>query len=186
MGFEYGINRLLGLQGSNFAVFDMDVKDDRIVYTIKHREPAQFICKSCGAHHDSYHDKQWVDLEDLPLGPRKVIWRVERMRILCHCQMGYRVELMDFKSHRHQLTQRYVDYIEYTLCTKMLTVADTARLFNCTSSFYPVRGLVLTNSAGVKGWPLASRVLTMASRYSRGLMWRSLQDSMMENKVAAV
>jgi len=130
MGFEYGINRLLGLQGSNFAVFDMDVKDDRIVYTIKHREPAQFICKHCGARHESYHDKRWVDLEDLPMGFRRVIWRVERMRILCHCQMGYRVELMDFKSHRHQLTQRYVDYIEYTLCTKMLTVADTARLFN--------------------------------------------------------
>lgn len=52
------------------------------------------------------------------------------MRILCHCQMGYRVEEMSFKSQKHFLTQRYVDYIEYTLCTKMFTVADVSRLFN--------------------------------------------------------
>ena len=130
MSFNYGINRLLDLQETNFQVFDMDVKEDKITYTIKHKEPAQYICKHCGHAHDSYHDKEWVHLQDLPLGNRKVIWKVERMRILCHCQMGYRVEQMTFKSQKHFLTQRFVDYISYTLCTKMFTVADVSRLVN--------------------------------------------------------
>lgn len=130
MSFEYGINRLLDLQGTNFQVFDMEVKDETITYTIKHRSPIQYCCKHCGHSQDSYHDKKWITIEDLPLGNRKVIWKVERMRILCHCQMGYRVELLPFKSQKHFLTQRFVDYIEYTLCTKMFTVADVSRLFN--------------------------------------------------------
>jgi transposase len=130
MSFNYGINRLLDLQDTNFQVFDMDVKDDKITYTIRHRDPVTYNCKHCGAGHDSYHDKEWIHLHDLPLGNRKVIWKVERMRILCHCQMGYRVEQLPFKGQKHFLTQRYVDYIEYTLCTKMFTVADVSRLFN--------------------------------------------------------
>ena len=130
MSFNYGINRLLDLQETNFQVFDMDVKEDKITYTIKHKEPAQYICKHCAHAHDSYHDKEWIHLQDLPLGNRKVVWRIERMRILCHCQMGYRVEQMSFKSQKHFLTQRFVDYISYTLCTKMFTVADVSRLFN--------------------------------------------------------
>ncbi len=88
MSFNYGINRLLELQETNFQVFDMDVKEDKITYTIKHREPLQYICKHCHHVHDSYHDKDWIYIQDLPLGNRKVIWKVERMRILCHCQMG--------------------------------------------------------------------------------------------------
>ncbi len=44
--------------------------------------------------------------------------------------MGYRVEKISFKSQKHFLTQRFVDYISYTLCTKMFTVADVSRLFN--------------------------------------------------------
>ena len=47
MSFKYGINRLLDLQETNFEVFDMDVKDDKITYTIKHKEPAQYRCKHC-------------------------------------------------------------------------------------------------------------------------------------------
>ena len=108
----------------------MDANEDKITYTIKHKDPAQYICKHCGHIHNSYHDKEWIHVYDLPLGNRKVVWKVERMRILCHCQMGYRVEQMSFKNQKHFLTQRYVDYIEYTLCTKMFTVADVARLFN--------------------------------------------------------
>lgn len=130
MSFSYGINRLLDLQGTNFEVFDMDVKEDKITFTIKHKEDVQYICKHCGHAHDSYHDKEWIRIYDLPLGNRKVMWKVERMRILCHCQMNYRVELLAFKAEKHFLTQRYVDYIEFTLCTKMFTVADVSRLFN--------------------------------------------------------
>ncbi len=130
MSFGYGINRLLDLQETNFQVCDMDVKEDKIIYTIRHKEPAQYICKHCEHPHDSYHDKEWIHIQDLPLGNRKVIWKIERMRILCHCQMGYRVEKISFKSQKHFLTQRFVDYIGYTLCTKMFTVADVSRLFN--------------------------------------------------------
>ena len=68
MSFNYGINRLLDLQETNFQVFDMDVKEDKITYTIKHREPAQYICKHCNHAHDSYHDKDWIHVQDLPLG----------------------------------------------------------------------------------------------------------------------
>ena len=130
MSFEYGINRLLDLQGTNFCVVDMDVKEEKITYTIRHKEPAQYRCKHCGHNHDSYHDKEWIHIEDFPMGQRKVIWKVERMRILCHCQMGYRIESLPFKSKKHFLTQRFVDYVGYTLCTKMFTVADVSRLFN--------------------------------------------------------
>ena len=111
MIFGYGINRLLDLQGTNFQVYDMDVKDDKITYTIKHKETAEYICKHCDHYHDSYHDKELIRIFDLPLGNRKVVWEIERMRILCHCQMGYRAEKIPFKSQKHFLTQRYVDYI---------------------------------------------------------------------------
>jgi transposase len=130
MSFKYGINRFLGLQGTQFEVHDMDVKPGKTTFTIKHREPAHYICKHCGASHDSYHDKDWVYLTDNFMGLQKLVWKVERMRILCHCQMGYRVESMPFKSTKHFLTQRFVDFIEFTLCTKMMTVADVARLCN--------------------------------------------------------
>ncbi len=70
MSFNYGINRLLDLQETNFQVFDMDVKEDKITYTIKHREPLQYICKHCHHVHDSYHDKDWIYIQDLPLGNR--------------------------------------------------------------------------------------------------------------------
>ncbi len=73
MSFNYGINRLLDLQETNFQVFDMDVKEDKITYTIKHKEPAQYICKHYAHAHDSYHNKEWIHLQDLPLGNRKVI-----------------------------------------------------------------------------------------------------------------
>ena len=67
MSFGYGINRLLDLQETNFQVCDMDVKEDKIIYTIRHKEPAQYICKHCEHPHDSYHDKEWIHIQDLPL-----------------------------------------------------------------------------------------------------------------------
>lgn len=125
-----GMNRCLGLLETNFEVVSIDAGEGKTTWTIKHKEPARYICKHCGAAHDSYHDKEWVYLYDAPVGLQKNIWKVERVRILCHCQMGYRVELLPFKANKHGLTQRYVDYIECTLCTKMITVADVARLCN--------------------------------------------------------
>lgn len=130
MIFSYGINRALGFLGSNFQVCDMEVKETQIIFTVKHVQPARYICKHCGHACTSYHDKEWIYIQDGFWNQHKVVWKVERMRILCHCQMGYRTESIPFKSDKHFLTQRYVDFIEYTLCTKMMTVADVARLCN--------------------------------------------------------
>ena len=128
MIFSYGINRALGFSDSNYQVMDMEIKGNQMIFTIKHKQPARFICKHCGHACDSYHDKEWIYLQDGFWNQHKVVWKVERMRILCHCQMGYRVESIPFKADKHFLTQRYVDFIEFTLCTKMMTVADVARL----------------------------------------------------------
>lgn len=130
MSLYYGINRFMGLLDTNFEVADMDVKPGKTTFTVKHKQPARYICKHCGASHNNYHDKEWIYLTDNFMGMQKLEWKVERMRILCHCQMGYRVESISFKSAKHFLTQRFVDFIEFTLCTKMMTVADVARLCN--------------------------------------------------------
>ena len=130
MIFSFGISRALGFQDSNFQVYDMEVKDNQITFTVKHAEPARYICKHCGHPCDSYHDKESIFIHDGFWNMHKVVWKVERMRILCHRQTGYRVESMPFKSPKHFLTQRFVDFIEFTLCTKMMTVADVARLCN--------------------------------------------------------
>lgn len=130
MIFSYGINRALGFADSNFQVFDMEIKNNQLIFTVKHKQPAQYICKHCGHACDSYHDKDWIYLQDGFWNQHKIVWKVERMRILCHCQMNYRVESIPFKSEKHFLTQRYVDFIEFTLCTKMMTVADVSRLCN--------------------------------------------------------
>ena len=53
MSFRYGINRLLDLHGTNFEVFDMDVKEELITFTVKHKEDVQYICKHCGHAHDT-------------------------------------------------------------------------------------------------------------------------------------
>lgn len=130
MNFNYGINRFLGLNETNFEVVDMDVKLDKTTFTIKHRKPAKYICKHCGHANTNYHDKDWLQLTDCFFGNQKIVWKVERMRILCHCQMGYRVESIPFKAEKHFLTQRFVDFIEFVLCSKMMTVADVSRLCN--------------------------------------------------------
>jgi transposase len=130
MSLYYAINRFMGLTETNFEVADMDVKPGKTTFTIKHKQAAQYTCKHCGHGHSNYHDKDWIHITDCFMGMQKLVWKVERMRILCHCQMGYRVELLPFKSPKHFLTQRFVDFIEFTLCSKMMTVADVARLTN--------------------------------------------------------
>lgn len=44
--------------------------------------------------------------------------------------MNVTIEKLSFRSKHHYLTQRFVDYIEQVLCSKMFTVADVARLFD--------------------------------------------------------
>ena len=63
------------------------------------------------------------------MGPKRCLWKVRRAKILCHCGLNPVVEKMDFRSKHHRLTQRFVDYVESVLCSKMFTVADVCRIF---------------------------------------------------------
>lgn len=123
------LNRLAGLEQTNFEVTDVKTKDDEIIWQIEHKKDAFYECRYCGFRQTSYHDKGWIKIKDYPFGNKRCIWRVKRMRILCTCSNSVRVESLPFRSKHHYLTQRFIDYIEQVLCTKMFTVADVARLF---------------------------------------------------------
>lgn len=123
------LDRLCGLEGTNFTVTDVKVLESEIIWRIEHRSDAIYECRYCGAKHSSFHDSRWIKIKDYPFGNKKSTWQVKRMRILCTCSHSIRVEAMPFRSKHHFLTQRFVDYIEQVLCTKMFTVADVSRLF---------------------------------------------------------
>lgn len=129
-GADIILTRLCELQGTNFEVIDCQVRDEEIVWRIAHREQSVYVCSRCGAEHTSCHDSRWITLWDVPFGKKRCKWLIQRARILCHCSMNVRVERLSFRSRHHHLTQRFVDYIEQVLCSKMFTVADVARLFD--------------------------------------------------------
>lgn len=124
------LNRLCDLQGTNFEVIDCQIKEDEIVWKIAHKQEAIYICSRCGAENHACHDSRWITLWDVPFGKKNCKWLVKRARILCSCSMGVYVEKISFRSKHHKLTQRFVDYIEQVLCSKMFTVADVSRLFD--------------------------------------------------------
>lgn len=126
---EIILNRLCDLQGTNFEVTDVKVTEGQILWQIEHCELATFICPRCKAELDHSHDSRWITIQDVPFGRKRCIWRVKRHRVLCTCSLNVTVEYMPFRSKHHFLTQRFVDFIEQTLCSKMFTVADVARLF---------------------------------------------------------
>jgi len=123
------INRLCDLQGTNFEVTDVKVTEERIVWQVEHKSNAVFICPRCKAKLTHSHDNRWITIRDVPFGRKKCEWRVKRHRVLCTCSLNVIVEHMPFRSKHHFLTQRLVNLIEETLCSKMFTVADVARLF---------------------------------------------------------
>jgi len=123
------LNRLCSLEGTNFEVTDVKVLEDRITWQIEHKKDAFYVCSRCGEKVVGCHSKDWIKLKDIPVGNKKSIWLIKRARILCPCSMTVRKERLDFRSSHHFLSQRFVDYIEQVLCTKMFTVADVARLF---------------------------------------------------------
>ncbi len=129
-GADVILNRLCDLQGTNFEVVDCQVKEEEIVWRIQHKTDARYICPRCGANNSTCHDTKWITLCDVPFGKKNCKWLVKRARILCSCSMNVVVEKLSFRSHHHQLTQRFVDYVEQVLCSKMFTVADVARLFD--------------------------------------------------------
>ncbi|MGZ3745626.1 MAG: ISL3 family transposase [Pseudobdellovibrionaceae bacterium] len=129
-GADVILNRLCDLQGTNFEVVDCQVKDEEVIWWIQHKEDAFFICPRCEAKNMACHDTKWITLRDVPFGKKSCKWMVKRARILCSCSMNVTVEKLSFRSSHHKLTQRFVDYIEQVLCSKMFTVADVARLFD--------------------------------------------------------
>jgi transposase len=129
-GADIILNRLCDLQGTNFEVVDCQVKDEEIVWKIQHREDAKYICTRCNRVNTTCHDTKWITLWDVPFGRKSCKWLVKRARILCPCSLHVTVEKMSFRSKHHKLTQRFVDYVEQVLCSKMFTVADVARLFD--------------------------------------------------------
>lgn len=128
------LDRLLGLEKTNFTVTDVKTTSEQTVWRVEHKENPEYICPRCGAVHSSAFSKEWIKLSDTPWGFGKSIWYVKRARILCTCSLNPIVERMDFRSQYHQMTRRFVDYIEMTLCTKMFTVADVSRLFGISYS----------------------------------------------------
>lgn len=124
------LDRLAGLQGTNFTITDVKVKEDEIIWRVEHKTDAEYECKYCGRKCDTFHDSRWITIKDYHFGNKPCVWKVKRMRILCTCSNKVSVEALPFRSSHHYLTQRFVDYIEQVLCTKMFTVADVARLFN--------------------------------------------------------
>jgi len=126
---EIILNRLCDLQGTNFEVTEVKVTEHQILWQIEHRDIAVFVCPRCKTELDHSHDSRWITIQDVPFGRKRCIWRVKRHRILCTCSLNVCVEYMPFRSKHHFLTQRFVDFLEQTLCSKMFTVADVARLF---------------------------------------------------------
>lgn len=124
------LSRLCDLQGTNFEVTDCQVKEKEIVWRIEHKATAVYLCSRCGAENFACHDTKWITLWDVPFGKKNCKWLVKRARILCPCSMNVYVERLSFRSQHHKLTQRFVDYVEQVLCSKMFTVADVARLFD--------------------------------------------------------
>jgi len=129
-GVDNILDRLAGLQGTNFTITDVKVGDKEIVWRVEHREEPEYKCSCCGSKVNSFHDSRWITIKDYHFGNKPCVWKVKRMRILCTCSNNVRVESLPFRSKHHFLTQRFVDYIEQVLCTKQFTVADVARLFN--------------------------------------------------------
>ena len=128
-GADIILTRLCDLQGTNFEVVDCKVTDNEIVWRIQHKADAVYICKSCGLEHKTCHDTKTITLRDVPFGKKTCKWIVKFARILCTCKLQVRNEKLSFRAGHHKLTQRFVDYVEQVLCSKMFTVADVARLF---------------------------------------------------------
>jgi transposase len=126
---NYILNKFVGLENTNFEVVDVQHTDYEVIWKIRHKEQATHICPNCMQETTLVHSKNLVKLFDVPIGMRRQRWEIETVKVQCTCAWGIRNEYLPFKAKEHRLTQRFVDYIEMLLCSKMLTVADTARIF---------------------------------------------------------
>ena len=128
MADNYYLNRLLGIDQSNFEVSDIKDSEHEIIFYIKHKNDERFLCQCCGTLNTSCHSKKWITLSDMPWGSKKVKWMIYRATILCGCSYHHRVEKLPFRSKHHKITQRFEEHIEGLLCTHMITVMDISKM----------------------------------------------------------
>jgi transposase len=123
------VNRLFDLHQTNFVVRDLKVFEHKIVVEIEANSDKERICSKCRKLTTKVHDYREIILKDIPYGLKECEWRVKFSRVKCECSDGPQNEYLSFKSEKHNITKRLQDNVEFMICTKMLTVADTARIF---------------------------------------------------------
>lgn len=128
------VERMFDLQNSNFIVKDVKVFQDKIVVEIEPDPEKDRICSKCRSLVKKIHDYREIKLKDIPYGLKECEWRVKFSRVKCDCSDGPQNEFLDFKSKKHNITKRLQDNVEFMLSTKMVTVADTARIFGLSYS----------------------------------------------------
>lgn len=128
------VERMFDLQGSNFIIKDVKVFKDRIVVEIEPDPEKERICSKCRSLVKKIHDSREIKLKDIPYGLKECEWRVKFNRVKCDCSDGPQGEFLSFKAEKHNITKRLQDNVEYMLCSKMVTVADTARIFGLSYS----------------------------------------------------
>lgn len=131
---KYMLERLFDLSQSNFKIIDCKVFKEKIVLIVEADKTKPRICSNCGSIDTKVHDYSEIKLKDQPFGFRECEWEVKASRLKCSCSKTPVNELLDFKAKGRRLTKRFLDYIEFTLCSKMITVADVARIFGLSYS----------------------------------------------------
>lgn len=131
---NFMLERLFDLSQTNFEIKDCKVFKEKIILSVEPDKSKPRICSGCGSVDVKIHDYAKIKLKDHPFGFRECEWEVNRARLKCACSARPTNELLSFKSAGHRLTKRFLDYIEFTLCSKMVTVADTARIFGLSYS----------------------------------------------------
>lgn len=128
------VERMFDLQNSNFIVKDVKVFKEKIVVEIEPDPKKDRICSKCGCLVKKVHDYREIILKDIPYGLKECEWRVKYTRVKCDCSDGPQSEFLDFKAKDHKITKRMQDNVEFMLSTKMITVADTSRIFGLSYS----------------------------------------------------
>jgi len=124
------IRFLVGLQGSRFELqdFHWDRQQREMVYEVVPKGPER-ICSRChqGA---SCHDREWIELKDLPVGIQMSSVKLKVLKCRVRCKgCGIQQEALVFRSEFGRITKRLEEYIVDLLMTKMITVQDIARMF---------------------------------------------------------
>ncbi len=126
---EFQLNKLLGIEQTNFEITDIKNREHEVIFYLRHKDDAKYICTSCGALNTHCHSKRWITLNDMPWGNKKIKWQVERATILCGCSYHHRVEYLPFRSENHHyITRRLEEHVEGLLCGHMFTVMDVAKM----------------------------------------------------------